>query len=920
MGIRMARKLVTAVVAVVVLGALLAPAAFAAKVANPGPVTFTLPSGTLDIRDEHFDAASADDPVTATGTVQANGNVSISSMNFPELDPIAGPLGEITATINVIGTPTGNVNPLNGVANLAFTVRIDLDGGGVGGDCHVGNIAINARTSEPGGIPYNPADGTVTLGDNDFAVPGASGCTTFPINVNNEINSQLGLPSPAGFNAAVFGATASPIIGRALAAAFTATPTSGVQPLDVNFDASTTFHTRPITSYQWDFDGNGTFDQTTAGPTASTTYSTPGTRNIKLRVTDADGDTAETTRTVVTNLATPDLTITKSHPGLFVTGQTGTYTLNVANVGTQNFSDTITVTDHLPAGLDYVSSAGTGWSCAPSGSDVICTSDEDLALGGAAAEPLTIDVVASGAGFFTNTATVAGGGDINPSNDTASDPTQVIQAGIDLTTVKTLEEDTHLRGKRSHYHIAVSNTGSLAATDRVRIVDELPAGLTFVSASGGSDWVCNFVSGQVRCFSDNDVAPGASLHDIAVTVEVATDAGSSIDNTASVSVSGESNAANDSSTHAGTVLGVATDYTLNKSHTGDFIKGDTKTYNFAVKNVGTVTGANTVTITDQLPLGLDYDGFTGQGWNCNALGQSVTCTNNADVEPGDSLPGLTISVKVHTAAAGVVTNTAAVFSDDDLNAANDVDDDPTDVRLPHPDLSIDKSHVGNFTANSNGSWSIKVRNVSAERADGPTVVTDTIPATVQPISASGSGWACNIAGQTVTCTRSAAITAGETAPTITVTGKAPTNQGGTNVINTASVANADDTVNANNSDSDPTAIDFKQTIVTTVEASPIVLNLSGTSNKVGVSAMLRDSAGNGIPGKTIRFAGSRSLTPLCTGVTDATGEARCQVNFNTLLTLLLNLGRYEVYFDGDLDYKADSDYNSILQIVKLKLL
>lgn len=51
-----------------------------------------------------------------------------------------------------------------------------------------------------------------------------------------------------------------------------------------------------ITSYQWDFDGNGTFDAT--GAEASTTYNTVGIRNVTLRVTDSNGRTDDDTITV----------------------------------------------------------------------------------------------------------------------------------------------------------------------------------------------------------------------------------------------------------------------------------------------------------------------------------------------------------------------------------------------------------------------------------------------------------------------------------------------------------------------------------------------------------------------------------------------------------------------------------------------
>ena len=74
-----------------------------------------------------------------------------------------------------------------------------------------------------------------------------------------------------------------------------ATPFDGEAPLLVNFDASGSSDDNEITSYSWDF-GDGT---TGSGVNSSHTYTTAGTFQVSLTVTDAEGLTDVTTLQIV---------------------------------------------------------------------------------------------------------------------------------------------------------------------------------------------------------------------------------------------------------------------------------------------------------------------------------------------------------------------------------------------------------------------------------------------------------------------------------------------------------------------------------------------------------------------------------------------------------------------------------------------
>jgi PKD repeat protein len=53
-----------------------------------------------------------------------------------------------------------------------------------------------------------------------------------------------------------------------------------------------------IVQYAWDFDGDGTFDESVTEPQICRVFESVGNFNVTLRVTDEDGATAEFTKTV----------------------------------------------------------------------------------------------------------------------------------------------------------------------------------------------------------------------------------------------------------------------------------------------------------------------------------------------------------------------------------------------------------------------------------------------------------------------------------------------------------------------------------------------------------------------------------------------------------------------------------------------
>jgi len=110
----------------------------------------------------------------------------------------------------------------------------------------------------------------------------------------------------------------------AVTANFSCTPTSGQAPLAVNFTDLSTSPTA-LTSWQWDFDNNGTVDSTQQNP--SYTYSSDGTYSVKLTVSGPSGSDSVTRTNLITVSPSSgyQIIVDDGDPG---TSSTGTWDLS----------------------------------------------------------------------------------------------------------------------------------------------------------------------------------------------------------------------------------------------------------------------------------------------------------------------------------------------------------------------------------------------------------------------------------------------------------------------------------------------------------------------------------------------------------------------------------------------------------------
>jgi len=121
-----------------------------------------------------------------------------------------------------------------------------------------------------------------------------------------------------------------------------------------------------------------------------------------------------------------------------------------------------------------------------------------------------------------------------------------------------------------------------------------------------------------------------------------------------------------------------------------------------------------------------------------------------------------------------------------------------------PDLTVTKSHSGNFAQGQSGAqFSITVTNSGTGLTVGTVSLADSLPSSLTATAMTGTGWTCSIG--TLVCTRSDGLGAGLSYPVITLTvnvaGNAPPS-----VTNTVTVSGGSETNTTNNTASDVATI------------------------------------------------------------------------------------------------------------------
>ena len=176
-----------------------------------------------------------------------------------------------------------------------------------------------------------------------------------------------------------------------------------------------------------------------------------------------------------------------------------------------------------------------------------------------------------------------------------------------------------------------------------------------------------------------------------------------------------------------------------KTHSGNFTQGQTgATYTITVSNTGSALAPGPFAVSDTVPTGLTATSIGGTGWTCTQ--PAGPCTRIDFLLDGASFPAITLTVNVAANAPGTLTNSAALTSSSGSPAVND----PTIVNASGaPDLTVTKTHVGNFIQGQTGAtYTITVTNSGTAATSGTVTVSDTVPAGLTATAISGTGWTC----------------------------------------------------------------------------------------------------------------------------------------------------------------------------------
>ncbi len=260
-------------------------------------------------------------------------------------------------------------------------------------------------------------------------------------------------------------------------------------------------------------------------------------------------------------------------------------------------------------------------------------------------------------------------------------------APVDLAVTKTDGVTMATQGDMLTYTIVVTNNGANTAIDAT-VTDMIPAGLinaswTCVPSAGGS-CTAGPVNGDIM-----DTITLDSLATATYTLVATVDAGvlGSIDNTATATIDGDANTANNSATDSTQIFAIPAVLSGTKTVDGDLVPGGNLTYTITITNAGPgdqPDDPGSDEFTDALPDGLFLTGASADSGIVNADTANNTVTWNGGIVAGGTVV-ITINATLSITASGEISNQGLIQFDSDGDGVNDTTVPTDDPNSPEAD-------------------------------------------------------------------------------------------------------------------------------------------------------------------------------------------------------------------------------------------
>jgi len=597
----------------------------------------------------------------------------------------------------------------------------------------------------------------------------------------------------------------------------------------------------------------------------SVTAVTGGVKNNSVQVTSANGGTGNTSSATVTATTAPVITKTFGAASIPLNGSTSlSFTLQNNNA-TQSLSG-VGFTDALPAGLAVSTPNGLAGTCgagtitATAGTGAISLTGATLAASGSCTFAVNVTGIAAGTENNTTgnvTSTEGGAGGTASASIVVVAPPSIVKA-FNPTAVSP-------NGNSTLSFTITNPAANTAALAGVAFTDTLPAGITVATPNGlagscgGGTIIATAGSGAVSLTGAAIAAGTSCTFSVSVT---GANAGVSTNTTGAVT------ATNGGTGNTATAnLTVATPPSITKAFgaTSIGLAGSTS-LTFTISNPNASIALAGVAFTDVLPAGLVVStpnglaGTCGTGTITAAAGStSVTLAGGTIAASGTC----SFAVNVTGVAAGNQVNITGTVSATNGGTGNTA---TASINILAPDLTITKSHSGNFFQGETGAtYMVTANNIGPGPTAGTVTVTDTLPAGLTATAMTGTGWTCTVA--TLTCTRTDALASGASYPPINVTVSVAANAAAS-VTNIATVAGGGEINTANDTAMDITTITIPPDFTLAVTPASITIR-AGQPAQYGITVTpINNTFTNpiaftltGLPGSTSFAFSPASVTP-----------------------------------------------------------